>query len=441
MAEKNTRVMGFWRTWGLSVGMMVGSGVFLLPTVLAPFGRYALYSWIVTGAGTAALAFALAFMARRVTTSGGPYAYTRAAFGDFTGFLMAWGYWVSVWVSVAAVTVAFVGYLTAFLPALHGAPFLSLVCGLALIWVLVVLNCRSVRGSSTLQLVTTLAKFVPLLLLALFGLSGLEQANFDTMAQPAEGLLSVVPASALAMWAFIGFEVSTIPAGEVKDPARTIPKATIAAVLSAVVLYFAVTFAAFGLVPAFQLMQSTAPLADAASALVGPVGATVVTLIALIATGSGVNANLFAVGQMPMAAALDGLFPRIFAVRGRHGTPVASFLIGGALASTALAFNFVNGLIAAFEFLILLATITAILPVALSAAAAWLFAVREKNASQRHHMASLVVAGTGFFYALWVIAGSGRDSVYWAFLLLLAGVPVYVWITAQGRDRERQEGP
>ncbi|WP_417458638.1 APC family permease [Kordiimonas sp.] len=435
LVKEKKRVMGFWRTWGLSIGMMVGSGVFMLPTVLAPFGKYALLSWLVTGAGTVALAFSLAYMARRVTTSGGPYAYTRAGFGDFTGFLMAWGYWVSVWVSVAAVTVAFIGYLAEFIPSLRSSSSASLACGLALIWVLVIINCRSVRGSSAFQLVTSLAKFLPLLFLALFGLVSVESANYANMIEPVSPLSATAAASALAMWAFIGFEVCTIPAGEVQDPAHTIPRATMAGVLAVVVLYLAVTVAAFGLLPAEQLMHSTAPLADAASALVGPVGATIVAVIALIATGSGVNANVFAVGQMPMAAALDGLFPSPFGKLTRYGTPAISFIIGGALASVSLALNFVDGLIVAFEFLILLATVTAILPVAMSAASAWLFAVREPSVSKVGHMRDTVVAAVGFAYAVWVIAGSGRDSVYWALLLLLAGVPIYVWVTAQRRDQ------
>ncbi len=428
------RVMGFWRTWGLSVGMMVGSGVFMLPTVLAPFGAYALMGWLVTGLGTIALAYSLCYMAKRITATGGPYAYSRAGFGDFVGFQMAWGYWISLWIAVAAVTVAFVGYLSEFFPVLKTSPTLSVLVGLSLIWVLVFVNCRSVRGSSALQLVTTLAKFLPLLFLALVGLVSVESATFASMKEPADGLDATIAASALAMWAFIGFEVATVPAGEVQDPARTIPRATMAGVLAVTILYFAVTVAAFGLLPADELMNSTAPLADAASALVGPVGATVIAVIALIATSSGVNANLFAAGQMPMAAALDGLFPSLFGMKTKFGTPAWSFIIGGILSSVALALNFVNGLVVAFEFLILLSTVTAILPVAMSAASAWLYAVRDPHASRGVHLRDTIVAAIGFGYAVWIIAGSGRDSVYWAFLLLLAGLPIYVWVTRQRRE-------
>jgi len=430
-------IMGFWRTWGLSIGMMVGSGVFMLPTVLAPYGKYALYSWLVTGGGTIAMALSLAYMARRVTKSGGPYAYTRAGFGDFAGFLTAWGYWISVWVSIAAITVAFIGYMSEFIPALKSSPTMSLGVGLTLIWSLVILNCRSVKGSSYLQLITSIAKFVPLLFLALFGLVNVESANYASMAEPKEGLSALAAASALAMWAFIGFEVATIPAGEIKNPARTIPRALVAAVLAVTVLYVGVTVAAFGLLPSDVLIASTAPLAEAAAALSGSLGATIVVIVALIATSSSVNANIFAVGQMPMAAALDGLFPHVFGHLSKDEIPTFAFLIGGTLASVALALNFVNGLIAAFEFLILLGTITALIPVAFATAAAWLFSLRESNTSALEKVRSAFIMLVGFGYALWALAGSGRDSVYWGFLLLMAGIPVYVMLTAHKEKADK----
>lgn len=436
MKNEHKPIMGFWRTWGLSIGMMVGSGVFMLPTVLAPYGKYALYSWLITGGGTIAMALSLAFMAKRIPKSGGPYAYTRAGFGDFAGFLMAWGYWISIWISVAAVTVAFIGYLSEFIPSLKSSANMSLAAGLILIWSLVLLNCRTVKGSSFLQLVTSLAKFLPLLFLALFGLTNIESANYASMVEPENGMSAVSAASALAMWAFIGFEVATIPAGEIKDPARTIPRATVAGVLAVTVLYISVTVAAFGLLPAEALMASTAPLADAAGVLVGSSGAAIVAIIALIATASGVNANIFAIGQMPMAAALDGLFPKMFGHLNERGIPTFAFVIGGTLASTALALNFVNGLIAAFEFLILLGTITALMPVALSTAAAWFFSLKEPDCSPWVRVRSASVALVGFGYAVWAIAGSGRDSVYWGFLLLMIGVPVYVWIVANNEKAE-----
>jgi APA family basic amino acid/polyamine antiporter len=99
--------LGIWRTWSLVVGTMIGSGVFLLPSALAPYGSYSIWGWVITGVGTLFIALTLGSLAARIPRIGGPYAYTRAAFGDFPAFLIAWGYWISLWASIAAVAVAY----------------------------------------------------------------------------------------------------------------------------------------------------------------------------------------------------------------------------------------------------------------------------------------------------------------------------------------------
>ncbi|TNE62721.1 MAG: amino acid permease [Alphaproteobacteria bacterium] len=432
MDTKPQPVLGFWRVWGIVVGLMIGSGVFMLPTVLAPYGWIGVASWLVTGTGTLALAFALGALAKRIPKTGGPYAYTRAGFGDFAGFLMAWGYWVSVWVASAAIAVAFVGYAGVFVPAITESPAMAICVGVAVIWALSVLNARSIKDSTTFGLVASILKVVPLVLLATIGFLGVSGTTYDTMVVP-EGspMAALATAGALAMWAFVGFEAGTIPAGDIREPEKTIPRALIAGVGLTVVLYFLVTVAVFGLVPSDQLMQSTSPLADAATVLMGPVGAAFVAIVALIATASALNCNILAVGQMPMAAALDGLFPQAFGQTTKSGTPAVGFYIGAILSSAALAMNYVKGLVGAFEFLILLSTLTTVVPLSFSAGAAWLFAAGDATLSRGQRLKDGLIAAAGFLYTLWAIAGSGTEAVYWGFLLLMVGVPVYADMRAK----------
>ncbi|MCJ9429447.1 APC family permease [Kordiimonas marina] len=437
MDEKHEPVMGFWRAWGLVVGLMIGSGVFMLPTVLAPYGWIGVGSWLITGTGTLALAFSLAALAKRIPKVGGPYAYTRAGFGDFAGFLMAWGYWVSVWVASAAIAVAFVGYLGVFIPAVTASPGASIAAGVGIIWVLTYLNFHSIHHSSVFQLVTSIAKVLPLVLLGTLGFVGARGEVYDTMVMPSGSpLAALATAGALAMWAFVGFEVGTIPAGDIKEPKKTIPRALIAGVGLVVVLYLAVTVVVFGLVPSEQLMKSTSPLADAASVLLGPWGAGFVALVALVATASALNCNILAVGQMPMAAAMDGLFPQAFGQLTKRGTPGVAFLVGAVLSSAALMMNYVKGLVGAFEFLILLSTLTTVVPLSFSAGAAWLFAAGDKSLSRRERLRDGITAVLGFLYSLWAIGGAGTEAVYWGFLLLMVGVPVYADMRAKANALE-----
>ncbi len=112
------REIGFWTAVALVVGNMIGSGVFLLPASLAPYGGLSLAGWGVSAGGSVLLALVFARLARANPVAGGPYAYTRRAFGDLAGFLVGWGYWISTWCTNAALAVAFVGYLDPFLPSL-----------------------------------------------------------------------------------------------------------------------------------------------------------------------------------------------------------------------------------------------------------------------------------------------------------------------------------
>src|SRR5690242_11894912 len=116
---------------------MIASGVFMLPATLAPYGSISLIGWIISGLGAMSLALVYAWLSKlRPGSTGGPYAYTRDGMGDFAAFLVAWGYWISVWATNAAIAVAFVSYLGAFIPAIASSSVLALSAGLAAIWLL-----------------------------------------------------------------------------------------------------------------------------------------------------------------------------------------------------------------------------------------------------------------------------------------------------------------
>jgi APA family basic amino acid/polyamine antiporter len=149
---------------------MIGNGIFLLPTVLAPYGSLSLLGWIFAGGGTLFIALVLGSLARRIPKLGGPYAYTRTAFGDLPGFVVAWGYWISVCSATAAGAVAFVGYLGVFVPQVTTEPITGAIAALAIIWLITGINVAGVKSAGIVQLVTTLLKLLPLFLIAGSGL-------------------------------------------------------------------------------------------------------------------------------------------------------------------------------------------------------------------------------------------------------------------------------
>ena len=155
------RALGFWMCLALVMGSMIGSGIFLLPAALAPFGWNAVYGWLITIAGVLCMARVFAHLARAMPKSGGPYVYTRQAFGEMGGFMVAWSYWISVWSANAAIAIAAVSYLSSFFPAIGTTPGLPALVAIGLIWLFTAINLAGVGVAGRVQVATTLLKLVP----------------------------------------------------------------------------------------------------------------------------------------------------------------------------------------------------------------------------------------------------------------------------------------
>ena len=417
------RALGFWSATALVVGNMIGSGIFLLPASLAPFGMASLLGWAVSAVGALLLALVFARMGRRYPVCGGPYAYARIAFGDFTGFVMAWSYWVSVWCAVAAIAVAFAGSMASLFPDLLGSPVRSAICALSVLWLCTLCNIAGVRAAGLAQLITTILKVLPIIVIIALGAGALDTHAFTPFNPSGGNLFSVTTTTAaLALWALLGMECATIPAEHVVDAERTIPRATIAGTAFATVITVAACTIVLGLIPLDTLKDSPAPFADVARKLWGDGAAAAMAAGMAVSCLGALNGWILVQGQIPLAAARDGLFPQYFAKLDARGTPRIGLVIGSVLATVLVAANFTGSLISIFTASILLATAAALLPYVFSAAAMLRLEPREPDyASWR-----MVVAALALIYGVWALIGTGTEALVWGGGLLLAGMPVYL---------------
>jgi APA family basic amino acid/polyamine antiporter len=426
--------LGLWMTTALVIGNTVGSGVFLLPAALGAYGSISLVAWLFTATGSLMCALVFARLSRRLPRAGGPYAYTREGFGEFTGFLVAWGYWISCWTTNAALAVAMVSYLTVFWPSLGTNAVLAGATAVGSIWFLTFVNSLGVRPVGFLQVATTVLKLTPLVGVTAFGLFYLDTSNFvpfNASAQSTGGALTTCVA--LTLWAFLGIESATIPAEHISHPERTISRATLMGTGGIAVLYIAGTAAVMGILPQSRLAASTAPFADAAEAIWGSWAGYAVAAGAILSCFGALNGWILNTAQMSQAIAQDRLFPGIFGRLSRRGMPLFGLLVSSILATLLVAVNYTKGLVEQFTFIILLATLTALVPYVFSAASSLIQMSREKK--ERGHRiprAALMVSVLAFLYSVWAIAGAGHEIVYWGFLLLLAGIPVYVLMRWNG---------
>jgi APA family basic amino acid/polyamine antiporter len=424
MAETpQRRAFGFWICLALVMGNMIGSGVFLLPQQLAPFGWNAILGWGVTIPGALCLAFVFASLARRFPRAGGPYAYTAEAFGAAPGFAVAWSYWISVWTANAAIALAAVSYLSHFLPGLAAAPGLAAI---GFVWTFTLINCLSLKGAGEVQLATTVLKLLPLI--AAIGLTlGIAVTGDRPDAVPLPtgdiSLAGVTGTAALTLWAMVGFESATIPAGHVRDPERTIPRATMAGTLITGLVYLIACSGVALLLPPEQAAASNAPFADFIGRYWGPGPASLVALFAAISALGALNGWVLIQGELPVALARDGMFPGWMARTSRAGTPVRAHLVSSALVTLLLLANQTRSMGDLFAFMALLST-AASLVAYLSCSLA---ALRLQAAGRIPSSAVLpAVAAAGALYSAWSIYGAGPEPALWGAALLLSGLPVYI---------------
>jgi APA family basic amino acid/polyamine antiporter len=434
VSGREVQKLGFWMATALVVGNVIGSGVYLLPASLAPYGRNGLLGWLFTAGGALLLAVVFAALGRAFPRDGGPYVFTRAAFGELAGFVVAWGYWVSVWVGNAAIATGAVSYTSAFAPWIARVPGASALVTVAVVWLLTLVNCWGVRAAGWVQAVTTVLKLLPLLAVAVVGGFYVTRENLVDFTRVPLTLDGVTAAATLSLWALLGFESATVPADKVEDPARTVPRATMLGTVVTALVGMLACCTVLLVVPAAQLAASNAPFADAARVFWGERSATLVAVFAAISAYGALNGWILLQGELPFAMARDGVFPRAFARESPRHTPVFALITTSALVTLLVLANSQASMAQVFTFMILLAT-TANLVAYLVCSLALLVLMRRGALGQarRGTPGLAVIGGLGALYSLWAIAGAGREAMRWGAVLLLAALPVYALMKRGGR--------
>jgi len=362
-----------------------------------------------------------------------------AGFGDFGGFLIAWGYWIMQWTACAAMAIAFSAYISGLMPAISARPWLSIGAALALVWSLVAVNVAGVRESAIVGLVTTILRLLPLIVIGTVGLWFVDPSHLPPMNPGTDSAVYVfASAFALTFWNFVGIETATVPAEDVVNPAKTISRALITGTLTVALVYLLVAFAVMGMISPAQLAASESPLADAGRHMAGSWGGTVVTIGALVSIAGATNVAILCAGQTAMAAARDRIFPAVFQRMTVWQTPGASYVLVGVLISALVIMSQTRGLVAGYKLVILISTLTAVIPYAFAAMAALLLDVHDHDISRGRRIREGLTAIVAFLISMWVIAAAGEESVYWVFLLLMAGIPVYVFVT-RNKHLDRQK--
>jgi basic amino acid/polyamine antiporter, APA family len=429
------RQLGFWMALALVMGNIIGAGVFLLPQSLAPLGMNAIYGWGLTIAGALCIAWVLAHLAGRM--EGGPYAYVRAASGDLPAFLVMWAYWISIWTAVPTIAIAAISYLSSIAPVI-GQPVVAPVAATAAVWALTFVNMRGARAAGWVQLVTTALKVLPLIAAAVVAavlIGGGEQSA--AMTDVPVSTAAVATAAALSLFAMLGFESATLPAGKIKNPQRVVPLATIAGTTAVGILYLAAFAAILFLLPSDVIANSPAPFADAIVPALGAGAGTAVAVFATISALGAVNGWILLSGEVPLTLARDRVFPRWFGVTAGADTPVRAQLLSSVLATLLIASNYTRTLADLFTFMLLITTIANLVLYLGCTLAAIRLTMRRRLTGT----VLVMTAVAGLAFAIFAFWGAGGEATLWGMGLLATGFPVYWLMRWKGGSTPAEEAP
>lgn len=419
--------LGFWMLSALVAGNMVGAGIFLLPTSLAAFGSISLLGWLITTIGAMLLALVFSTLSKNMPLSGGPYAYCRAAYGDFMGFLVAYNYWIGMWVGSASVALAFTAYLSFFYPVIANDSVLSFIVSVGVVWSLTTINIFGVRAAGLIQVIFTVLKLLPLILLSVVGIFYVELDKLSDFNVSGLGHMdAMVGAAALTLWSFIGLESASIAADKVETPTKVIPRATIFGTLIAAITYIVSTFVIFGTVDNHELVNSTAPYALSAENIFGRSGGAIIAFGAIFSCYGSLNGWIMLQGQLPLAAAKDGVFPKIFGKVNANGTPVIGLIIASMLITMLLALSIDMKLIEQFKLIISIAVFATLIAYVFTTIGEMiLFHKYPEKFSSSNFIKATIISILALLYSVWMIYGLGYDIIFYGSLLFMSGFPVY----------------
>jgi APA family basic amino acid/polyamine antiporter len=399
------------------ISSTIGAGIFVLPALVAKnLGSAAPLAFVCCAVAMILFVTCFAIAGSRVSLTGGLYAYVEVAFGRYIGFLAGVLYGLTALGAVAGVVNVLVNSVALVAPFL-GSPVMRIVVMIVVYGSLVAINVRGVRGGAGAVTVVTFAKLLPLLLFIGAGLFFIHPANLTWSAWP--GSKSLGDAVILLIFAFVGIEVALIPSGEVKNPARTVPRSAYLALVITTTIYILIQVVAQGTLGGDLANNPDAPLAEAAAKFLGHSGRTILLAGATISAFGFVTSDILSSPRMIFAFGRDGALPKFFAhVHPRYRSPDVAIITYAVIA-------FGLSITGTFERLAVLSNVAVLLMYFLCCAACWFLVHRDVRADgQPFNFPGMnIVPALALIAIVWILAhATAREFTVTAIVLAIASV-------------------
>jgi arginine:ornithine antiporter/lysine permease len=437
-AERLSNKLGLLPLVALVVGSMIGGGIFSLPQNMAKGASpgAVIIGWLITGVGMLALAFVYQGLStRKPALDAGPYAYARAGFGDFVGFNSAWGYWLSAWLGNVSYVVLIFGALSYFYPAFgaEGNSTQAIVGASIVLWATHALILMGIRQAAIFNLVTTIAKLVPIALFIVMVLVAFNLPKFSIdlwgAATPDLGsiMTQVKSTMLVTLWVFIGIEGASVVSGRAAKRSD-IGRATILGFIVALTAYLFVSLLSFGIMtqPELAALPAAASMANVLEQAVGPWGSVVVRIGLVVSVAGAFLSWMLFSAEIPYRAAREGILPDVFATENKNGAPAGALWITNILVQIFLLVTFYAN--STYLALFYIASTAILVPYVLSGAYALKLAItREGYGAGEGRGRDMFTGALATVYGAWLIYAAGPNYLFMCALLYAVGVPVYWW--------------
>ncbi len=399
------------------VNSTIGAGIFVLPALVAKgLGSAAPVAFVCCAVAMVLFVTCFAIAGSRVSLTGGLYAYVEVAFGRYVGFLAGVLYGITALGAVAGVVNVLVNSIAVIAPFL-GVGVMRVIVMIAVYGLLVGINVRGVRGGAGAVTVVTLAKLLPLLLFICAGIFFIHPANLTWSAWPSSK--AVGDNVILLIFAFVGIEVALIPSGEVKNPARTVPRSAYLALVVTTIIYITIQLVAQGTLGSDLANYKDAPLAEAAAKFLGNIGRTILIAGATISAFGFVTSDILSSPRMIFAFGRDGALPAFFAhVHPRYRSPDVAIITYAVLA-------FSLSVTGTFEQLAVLSNVAVLLMYLLCCAGCWFLVQRDvRTEGQPFNFPGMkIVPALAIIAIIWILShATVREFAVNGVLLALASV-------------------
>ena len=410
----------------LVVGNMIGAGIFMLPVSLSVYGSISIFGWLISGFMALILANIFKRLSIKYPGESGPFYYTEKSFGEFVGFFVIWGYWISILLVNASLAIAITSYSTIFISDLENTKF-SLPFAITIIFFIGFLNLRGIKKVGKFQFITSILKVLPLLLTIFISFFVFDLSNFTPINISQEtNLEAITITTALTFFAFLGIESATIPADKIKNPEKNIPKATIIGTTLTLFIYLFSSIAIFGIMNPSDIAVSNAPYADAIGIVLGDYGKIIIAIFAIISGVGCLNGWTLLQIEIPKNLSEKRLLGPFFSETNSNGVPYKGVIASTIIVCVLIGINYSKDLSNLFTYLILTSTFcTLILYFFISLSEIIIVFQKKKNFSSNYN--SLLSGITAFMFSIWMIVGVGYESIISGVILLSLSLPIYIY--------------